>query len=85
MSEEQKTWKELDDGEITIMPLMKVQSMMSGVQYISQNHEGTVTLRYTDGTSEQASIPNLELSSVTNLFSVVSAVQSIRRSKEVNQ
>lgn len=57
---------------------------MVGVRYLTQNREGVVTLHYSDGSTESASLPDVCLKTdheneTFNLFEMVRLVQEKAR------
>jgi len=69
---------QLKAGESLIISPAKIQSMMTGVHYVSVDKNYTVTLNYVDGKTETANLKKTDINDKTNLFSFVSAVQAKR-------
>lgn len=79
-----RTYKNLAAGKAWMIVPPMTTVLLTGVQRADQAKDGTITLWYTDASSEKAFLPSLDLiqesdAGTLNFFAVVSAVQEAAR------
>ncbi len=75
-----KPYRELPADLHNLMIPPTIEMLMSGVSMAAQDRHGNITLRYTDGTTETAACPDIEMKDETSFFRIVSTVQDRARS-----
>lgn len=72
-------WRKLKAKELNVLVPPTWESMITKVTHAKQDNKGTITLHYTDGTTEQAACKDIELVKEESLVSIVSQVQKRAR------
>jgi hypothetical protein len=78
------TYKDLPDGKCLYLVPPTIICMMTGVSCAQQSKDGCITLTYSDGHTESATI-DIDLAARPNFFNVVSALQSKLRSQTAKE
>ncbi len=71
------TYRDLQKGHVNWLVPSRLEELVSGVRHVKQARNGVIEVTYVDGSTESASMPDVEITDL-ELGAVVSAVQSQR-------